>query len=403
MANEAAPFQATLVSRFAVVSTPAQAVARWSARLLCASFLLAGLLPAESGHSLFASLTNELWDAARCSGRAPRWLSICLLVLAFAMIRGALWSAIGESLGRGLPTGTLAMRRALVLQRPVIRAVWVSPAFLPVRRRMVRIAFGVTVLAGLSGAVSVALAAWVLRGSGSSSSLFAWGLIMAGGLTIDRLEDLLGTERLRDKVPPPPTKAEAVKRYAEYVDRYPNEKRSGSSLLYAYSRLERDQITRRLIELSLRGPVGRVLRWSTVVLVAVVFPLLPAPSVDHFKTGGFVSCSYATTFGFFDVAKDNLGLATVAVAALLATSPVTLSWTWWRMMGEWKFPTSVRLEVLRRERGLALRNVPYQMLSAAVWAAAFSLVLWLSAEVAVSWNSPAAAGGRQSRLCCLAV
>ena len=190
-----------------MVSAAALALTRWAARLLAASFLLADLSPpAESGPGLFASLANELWDAAVCAARAPLWLSILLLVLSFAMLRGALWSVIGERLAGGLRTGTVAMRRDLVALRPDIYRIWRSPDFRPYRRRLVREAFSVAVLAGLSGAASVALAAWILSATDSSSSLLAW-VLDRGWHSRDQLG---GGQARGGPVPPPSAEADAA-------------------------------------------------------------------------------------------------------------------------------------------------------------------------------------------------
>ena len=145
-----------------------------------------------------------------------------------------------------------------------------------------------------------------------------------------------------------------------------------------------------MFELGTRGAVGRVPRWGAVVLVAVLFPLVPAPSVERFADAGFLGCSYATTFGFFEVARENLGLAAVAALVLLVTSPIALFWMLLRLMAEWDVPMRVQVEVLRRERGFAVRNMPFAALSATAWGVVFTLMLWLSAVVAVGLDSPAA-------------
>lgn len=49
-----------------------------------------------------------------------------------------------------------------------------------------------------------------------------------------------------------------------------------------------------------------------------------AASVALAAGSGFLGGSYATTFGFFGVAQENLGLAAAAALLLLVTSPAAL-------------------------------------------------------------------------------
>ena len=118
------------VAKFGENSSGGRSLARWSARLLAASFLVKGLTPVTTPPTnIFDSLANQLRDASICAARAPRWLSIVLLFVAFRLIVGALWSAVGQQFIQSQPQNVLEMRRLLVAHRPMIYGIWNAPAF----------------------------------------------------------------------------------------------------------------------------------------------------------------------------------------------------------------------------------------------------------------------------------
>lgn len=81
------------------------------------------------------------------------------------------------------------------------------------------------------------------------------------------------------------------------------------------------RLTARFSEVS--APARAPARWATFG-VAALAGLSGAASVALAAGSGFLGGSYATTFGFFGVAQENLGLAAAAALLLLVTSPAAL-------------------------------------------------------------------------------
>jgi len=378
-----------VVARFGELSSAGRTLARWSARALAASFLLAGLPSgARTAGNLFDSLANELRDAAICASRTPRWLSIAALLVAFRLIVGALWSAVGQQL-LGSPKNTLDFHRLLRTNRMVIHAIWRAPDFRWLRRGLI---WGAFIFAILSGLASTAFTAWILMAAGTSPSLLLWVLIVVVSFAISKGESLV-TERLYARhalKPVPPTRQEAIARLAGYLDDHPGEARTASPVLYAYSALERDELGQRFAELGVTSAAARAHRIVSVVLVAALYPYVPAANVEHLGQRGFVGCLYSDFYGFFTVAAENLPLAAALAVALVVVSPLAVLWAYVKFMKEWRFPIDVQLVVLRRESGFALRMAGYMTVLAVASALVGMLLLWVSAELATRLDSPAA-------------
>ena len=377
----------TVAAAFSTRSSWPRGLARWGARLLTASFFLTTLVEIEkTGHGLFADLDRELWDATACAAVAPRWFSVGLILTAYLLIRGALWSAVGESLVGGMPPSSIESRHLLVALRPRINMIWRSQGFRPTRRRMLRAAF---IVPAVSGSASVVVAAWFLRGQSWRAPMLTWIAIVASTAMLAWVEGRAGADRLVE-VPPSPTPIEAEKRLVDYLERFPAEVRSGAPLMYAYSGRDRGEMFAEMAQIAMKGAGSRAARWGQILLVAVLLPLTPAPPVDQFSGDGFVGCSYTTAYGFFGLAQGHLALTTLAVAILLAVCPWAVLWSYVRLMRRWSIPPRVQAEVLRREGGFARRNSIYQAVSAVMMAVALTLILWLSAGVAVLAGSPVA-------------
>jgi hypothetical protein len=312
-------------------------------------------------------------------------LSIVVLLVAFRMIVGALWSAAGQEL-LGVPEGNvLEVRRALVANRPHIYAIWKEASFRALRRRLIWGAYGFAIL---SGVVSVAATAWILP---AMSSFWGWVLIALISFAVTRMEKNR-TESLYARHTPrpgPPDEHEALKRLAEYIAEYPDEAEAASPLLYAYSALDRDQLGQRFKELG-TGAVGFAGKLIAVAIVAAIYPFVPAADVEPLAKAGFLGCTYADVYGFFRLSQENLRLAAAAAVVLLAVSPLTVLLAYVRFMFEWRFPIGVQLEVLRREWGFAKRMVVYQPVMAAAGAILLMVSLWASAWCATRLNSSAA-------------
>lgn len=374
------------VAKFGENSSGGRSLARWSARLLAASFLVKGLTPVTTPPgNIFDSLANQLRDATICAARAPRWLSIVLLVVAFRLIVGALWSAVGQQFIQSQPQNVLEMRRLLVAHRPMIYGIWKAPAFAFFRRLFI---WGAFLLAILSGVASVAIAALVLP---RMSSFWSWVLIGVVSFAVTELEKL-GTERLYAWAAPkpvPPTENEAQARLGFYTLLYPQEATAGSPLLYAYSSLERDQVGQRFFELG-TGRASLASRLIVLAIIAAIYPHIPAPNIEPFGQTGFIGCTYTDLYGFFRLTQENLRLGIAAAVILLAVSPLTVLSTYISFMREWRFPWKVQFEVLRRELGFATRMMVYQPLMAIVGAIVGMGLLWVSAFLATRFKSPVA-------------
>jgi hypothetical protein len=374
------------VAKFGEGSILGRGLARWSARLLAASFLVTRLSSITTPHAnIFDSLANQLRDATICAARAPRWLSIVGLVVAFRLIVGALWSAVGQQFTDFQQGTILQKRRSLVELRPMIYSVWRDPVFRLLRRMLI---WGAYLLAILSGVVSVVIAALVLT---KMSSFWSWVFIVVVSFAVTHVENL-GTERIYAKAAPkltPPNEIEALRRMATYLALYPQETAAASPLLYAYSALTRDQLEQRFFELG-TGKVSLAPRLITVALIAAIYPHIPAPDIEPLGRAGFIGCTYTDLYGFFRLTQENLPLAIVAAALLLAVSPLTVLLTYVPFMREWRFPLTVQFEVLRRDWGFAKRTMLYQPLLAIGGAILGMAPLWLSALLATRLNSAVA-------------
>jgi len=56
-------------------------------------------------------------------------------------------------------------------------------------------------------------------------------------------------------------------------------------------------------------PVAWVVQWLALALTAILYGLVPAPSVDRFAGDGWLGRSFASFHDLAGVARDNLGAA----------------------------------------------------------------------------------------------
>lgn len=371
------PF-AGVIEQFERLSESGRSVARWSARVLAATFLLTSLEPSrQAAGNIFDSLADQLRDAAIVSSTAPRWLPIAGLLASLLWLRGSLWSAVGVGYFRARTTPVRDFRHDLRALRPEIALLWTTPGFRWFRRAVIAL---VWIPAVLSGLASTAFAAWVL--THVSSSLLVWPLIAGVSVAITHTEERLMANRFAPVRKRPPNRKEAERRLAVYLAQYPREAASASPLLYAYSGLGRLEMSQRFAELSATGSLGLVARVGTIVLIAAIFPHLPVPSIDSAAQDGFLGGVYANAFGFFRLAEANLVVSIGAALALIIATPVLVLHAYHRFMAEWRMPVAVRVEALRRESGFALRMTPAAVLIAVAMTALLMPLLWLSAGLA---------------------
>lgn len=200
-----------------------RSLTRWSARVLAASFLLAGLTPVVVAQgNLFDSLASQLRDAAICITRVPQWAAALLLLVGYGAIAGALWSAMYPQL-TPYPGGenAVGLYRGMRANRWLIYQAQIGPLASsgPLRRKLI---WGAFTWALLSGVASTAIAALFLVWL-KLSSLLSWLLIVVVTLAIDKVEWAL-TDRLYARYEPrreAPDPVEIALRSKEYEYTYP--------------------------------------------------------------------------------------------------------------------------------------------------------------------------------------
>ena len=128
-----------------------------------------------------------------------------------------------------------------------------------------------------------------------------------------------------------------------------------------------------------------------LLLVAVLYPLVPAPNIEPLASQGFIGDLYVNLYTFFRIAQNNLAVyIAVAIAAFLAI-PVSVLLTDRQFMREYKFPVKIQTQVLMRERPFAFRMMAYTLFLAPVAVALVMISLYLSAVIA-SWSHSAILG-----------
>jgi hypothetical protein len=380
-----------IIVRFGTISAPTRGMARWSARVLSAHWLLSAVTPASGvADNIFDSLAAGLRDAAICASKTPILLPILGLLLAHRLILGSLWTAVGQEFMSEEERQALRFRGGLIPYRQAILEVWHSPAFRPKRRRLVWSAF---LGSALSGLASTSFAAWILT-SRIVSPFITWILILLASIIITRLERLL-TIRSYDRHKPqkvPPSPEEALERLESYIMRRPGFAATGIPLMFAYSSLDEESFGQRLVDLGNNSPmIVFFSRLLVPVNVVVLYSLFPIPSVESLKGRGFIGCLFGDLHGVAGFVQNHLwpeGALMVAIA--LAILPIVYLSLPIPFMSEWRFPVQVRVEVLRREaRGIfwkLLTLVPVP----AIASVGISLVLWASAAIALRFDSPLA-------------
>jgi hypothetical protein len=390
--DERSGSRAPVLARFGVLAVGGRGVTRWSARLLLASVLFGGLTPVEvdPGH-LFDSLSAELRDLAICTANVPWWAAAVGLVVGFRMIVGALWMSVaGELTGAPIvverPLARYAEARGLRME---ILSVWRSPYFTGFRRRVI---WGATCWAALSGLLSALLAAAVLHALPVSSSLLIWAIIAAGSLLITRVEGRMTEQRYASHAPAPevPSARTARLRARSYASAYPAEAHTAMPLLYGYTGLDRQELAARSLELGTSRTMTRGPQLVALVLVALLYPFLPAPVIAPAASDGLAACLFHDLYDFFAVTQQNIALSSVAAGLLLLAMPVSVLLSYVTLMRPYRVPAAVQADVLGRETLFALRMILYAAVLA-ILGAALTLVLLLASAYVATWlDSPVA-------------
>jgi len=377
-----------LVVRFGTRAATGLAVARWSGRGLAAPLLMRELQGSVGGTSgLLEGLVRSLTDALHCALMTPPGLAMIGLVCAYVLLLRALYLAVTQELKASNHGSSPTPPDPQELRRE-IASVWHNRTFRALRRRLVMGGILATVI---SGVASVVTASYLLASLAISWPFLAWASVVLVSMGITRIETALTARWYASHAPGllPPTPNEAANRLVAYLKLYPQEATGGSPWMFAFSGLDRTQLTMRMMELNASGGTGRVSRLAFIVFVALLYSCIPVAPLDSaLSDAGFIGCTFISMHGFFGVARDNLAGSVVVTAMALVIIPFQSAGVYLQFMREWSFPLSVRLLVVRREWAFCVRMVPYTVVISFFLAGGWTLLLWLSATAALRWASP---------------
>jgi hypothetical protein len=365
--------------KHAEVSQGARAVARWSAGAVVATWALRDITIAHAGHGLFASLNADARTGLACLARVPVVFPLILFAFALQLTYGSFYASVRETLV-GTETPFSISRESGMLVNRLMRSlplVW--------RRWLV---FGWWLVAGLFGAVTVAITGALLRTPWNAG--LVWALVAVAGWSVTKLEDVLTERRYRAVIPRRPAdRQEALRRAREWRELRPGDT-SAMPWIYAHSGLSTAEIEEAFSQLGSSGPVGFTSKLLGVVVVVLLYSLLPAPDVSRFESEGVTGCFFGIVHGFAGVAQQNLTASIVAAAVLLVLMPISVLIAYLRFMIRYRFPLHAIAQVLLREVPFALRMPMYSIVMIAIMGLVIALLMWGSAAVANTWNSPVA-------------
>lgn len=130
---------------------------------------------------------------------------------------------------------------------------------------------------------------------------------------------------------------------------------------------------------------------AAIVLIAALYPFVPAPDIRPLRTAGFIGCFYADLYGFFRIAQENFQLAIAAAIIALALNPLVIAQSvYLKIMREWRMPISVQAKALYRTRAFFVKMIPMGAVNGVVNAILGMLTLLTSAVVANWLQSPLA-------------
>jgi hypothetical protein len=361
------------------VSQGPRAMARWSAGAVVATWGLRDITIAHSGAGLFASLNADARTGLACLAQVPVIFPLILFVFALQMIYGSFYTSVRKTLLGSEHQFRISTERGILVNRLMggLPLAW--------RRWLV---FGWWLIAGLSGAVTVAITGALLRTAWNT--WLVWALVVVAGWCLAKLEDVLTERRYRVVIPlRGPDRQEALRRAREWREQRPADT-SGMPWIYAYSGLSDEEMREEFLKLGSSGPLGFTAKVWGCVIVALLYSVLPAPDVSRFQSQGLTGCFFSIVHDFAGVARENLMPSIIAGVVLLVLMPISILLAYLRFMIRYRFPPQAVAHVLVGEMLAALFMPLYMIVMAAGMALAIALLMWVSAVVADRWNSPIA-------------
>ena len=365
--------------KHAEFSEGARSLARWSAGAVVATWVFQDITISHGGHGLFESLNTDTRVGLACLAQVPVVFPLILFAFALQLTYGSFYVSVRETLvGTDNPFG-LSFERGMLVNSLM--------SSLPRTWRRWHV-FGWWLVAGLAGTITTAIAGALL--STSWNPWLVWAMVAVVGWCVVKLEDALTARRYREVIPMRPADRQAALRRAqEWQELRPGDT-SAMPWIYAYSGLSTAEIEEEFSQLGASGPVGFTSNVLGLVMVVLLYSLLPAPDVSRFQSEGLTGCFFSIVHGFASVAEENLVPSMIAAAVLFILMPISVLIAYLRFMMRYHFPPAAMAEVLVRETPFAVRTPIYSIVMIAVLALVIALLMWVSAVVAVKWNSPLA-------------
>jgi TPR repeat protein len=360
-----------------------RSLARWSGAALAAQWALSGIDTAPTGRtSLAASLNEGARGSLATIAAAPLFLPLAGLAVALFLTYGSFFRAGRLILADPRFTYKMDFQRSRMV---ITRTTEAGRGW---RQWLI---LGWWAVAAAAGALVAVLTGAVLRHVGNQ--WLCWALVFAVAAAVARLDAFVTVDRYPERV----ERATGDERTAElvklHIRSHLNTRRVrpqvGLEFLRIYSGRSRPDVASELGDLlTSRGPVAWVVQWLVLALTAILYGLVPAPSVDRFTGDGWLGRSFASFHDLAGMARDNLGAALVIGGVGLVLTPVALALAYRRLMAKYGIDRAKRYDLLRRlAPGLALSPVVL-LPDLAVSAVTLAAVLWLSAVVAVGTSSP---------------
>lgn len=347
-------------------------LARWSSGAAVATWAFANVGGHQDGHGLFASLNQDARDSLTCLARVPAVLPLITAVAALYLVTASFITA-----ARVTVAGKDSNRKSFP----------VAAAIRPLGLRWLRwLVVGWWLCAALAGGLIVAVSGALLRSEWSG--WLVWTLIAISTWLILKAEDLATTRRYR--TPDLPTPGEVNERMAQWRLQRPSDT-SGMPWLYGYSGLTEDEIGGAFFRSSLSGPMRFATHVMGLVIIVLFYSALPVPSVQRFASDGVIGCLFVNLHSFAGVAAKNFVLFAATALVLFAALPLFSFHGYFTFMMAHRMPTTARREVLLREKEFMLAYQPFLLLAMGVpIGLVVALLLWLSAVVAITLDSPLA-------------
>ncbi len=361
------------------VSQAARSLARWSVGAVVATRVFRNIKVPGGGHGLFVSLNNDARAGLACLAQVPVVFPLILFVFALYLNYGSLYVSVRQTLVGTENSFGINVERGVLVNSLM--------GGLPRWWRRWHI-FGWWLVAGLSGAVTTAIASALLNTSWNAWLI--WAMVVIAGWCVVKLEEALTVRRFQKIKSLQPAEQEvALQRAKEWLQYHPGDT-SAMPLIYIHSGLSTAEIQEEFSELGTSGLTGFTSKVLCLVIVVLFYALLPAPDVSRFQNEGLSGCFFSIVHGFAGVAEENLVPSIIAALVLLVLMPISFLIAYLRFMIRYHFPLGAMRQVLLRETPFAIRMRVYSILMISVLALVIALLMWGSAVVAVRWNSPVA-------------